>query len=281
MLQTLARRAALILFLVEGCDPTGSLLPPGAEPFTPPRVYEQWWQLTEQCSGLTGSFAAVSWYRVPGVADIPLGDGTLAGGEWDEGANRIVLAGNEELSGDLVRHEMLHALLRTPGHPRAAFISRCGGTVVCTQLCIRDAGPAPQPNPSAISVSATALEIGVEVTPSAPGSSINEGNFMMVVTARNPSSSPVIVQLPPSGDAGPPVSFSDDLVSPSRGQSYDMRAEVPEDTWFAPSEEKRFIFDFHLGTGDSRYEAPPGTYRFNGAYGGVWAPNPPTVVVSP
>lgn len=281
MLQTLARRAALILFLVEGCDPTGSLLPPRAEPFIPPRVYEQWWQLTEQCSGLTGDFAAVSWYRVPGVADIPLGDGTLAAGEWDERANRIVLAGDEELAGDLVRHEMLHALLRAPGHPRAAFISRCRGTVVCTQLCIKDAGPAPQPNPTAISVSPSALQIGVEVSPIAPGSSVNDGNFMMVITARNPLSSPVIVQLRASGDVSPPVGFSYDLVSGSRGWSYDMRAEVPEDTWFAPSEEKHFIFDFHIGSGDSRYEKPPGTYRFNGAYGDVWAPNPPTVVVSP
>jgi hypothetical protein len=244
-------------------------------------VYEQWWQLTEECSGITGSLSAVNWYRVPGVTDISLGDGTLVNGRWDEGGNRIVLAGNAEFAGDLVRHEMLHALLRTAGHPRAQFISRCGGTVVCTQQCIKDAGPAPQPNPLAVSVAATALEIGIEVTPSAPASSINDGNFMMVVTARNPLSSPVIVQLSPSGDAGPPVSFSYDLVSPSRGQSYDMRAEVPEDTWFAPSEEKRFIFDFHIGTGDSRYEAPPGTYQFNGAYGHVWAPNPPTVVVSP
>ena len=269
------------MVLLQGCDPVGSLLPPDAERFVPPAVYEQWWQLTEECSGLTGSFAAVSWYRVPGASDIPLGDGTLVGGKWNERTNQIVLAGNEELAGDVVRHEMLHALLRTPGHPRAEFISQCGGTVVCTQQCIKEAAPAPQPNPSAILAPPSALQIGVEVTPSAPGSGINDGNFMMVITARNPSSFPVIVQLPASGDAGPPVSFSYDLVGASRGQSYDMRAEVPEDTWFAPSEEKHFIFDFHIGTGDSRYEASPGTYQFNGAYGHVWAPNAPTVVVSP
>jgi hypothetical protein len=267
--------------LLEGCDPTGSLLPFGAERFVPPKVYEEWWQLTEQCSGLTGDFAAVSWYHVPGAVDIPPGDGSLVNGRWDEAENRIILGGESERAGDLVRHEMLHALLRASGHPRQQFIARCGGTVVCTQQCIRDAGPAPEPNPLAGNVSPSALEIGVEVSPSAPGSSINEGNFMMVVTARNPSSSPVIVQLPPAGDAGPPVSFSYDIKGSGRGNSYAMRAEVPEVTWFAPLEEKRFIFDFHIGPGDLRYDQQPGTYQFRGAYGGVWASNAPTVVVSP
>jgi hypothetical protein len=260
-LQNFARRAGLILFLLEGCDPTGSLLlPPGAERFVPPRVYEQWWHLTEECSGVTGSFAAVSWYRVPGTT-IPLAEGTLVNGRWDARANRIVLAGNDELAGDLVRHEMLHALIRAPGHPRAEFISRCGGVVVCTQQCISDAGPAPQPNPLAVSVAPTALQIGVEVAPRAPGSSINDGNFMMIVTARNPSSSPLIVQLPVSGDGGPPASFSYDLISSSRGQSYDMRAEVPEDSWFAPSEEKRFIFDFHWRRGVAEAALQVGLFR--------------------
>ena len=104
---------------------------------------------------------------------------------------------------------------------------------------------------------------------------------MMVITARNPTSTPMIVELTPAGDAGPPVSFSYNLVGNGRGSGYDMRAEVPEVTWFAPAEEKRFIFDFHIGAGPSRYEQQPGTYQFRGAYGGVWAANPPTVVVSP
>jgi hypothetical protein len=176
---------------------------------------------------------------------------------------------------------MLHALLRAGGHPRSAFIAHCGGVVVCTKDCITDAGPAPQADPAAKLVAPSALDIGVEVTPGAPSSSANGGNFMMVVTARNSSASPVIVQLPPSGDAGPSVSFSYDIIGSSFGASYDMRAEVPEVTRFAPLEAKRFIFDFHIGQGETRYYESPGTFQFKGAYGGVWAPNPPTVVVSP
>jgi hypothetical protein len=275
------RSLFLALPLLEACDLTGPALPAGAEHFVPPAVYQQWWQLTEECSGKSGNLADVGWYRVPGVDVIPLGDGTSVNARWDASGNRIILAGDTEFAGDLVRHEMLHALLRAGGHPRNAFIARCAGVVVCTEDCITEAGPAPQPDPAAKLVAPSALEIGVEVTPDAPSSSVNGGNLMMVVTARNPSASPVIVQLPASGDAGPSVSFSYDIIGNSRGASYDMRAEVPEVTRFAPFEGKRFIFDFHIGQGDIRYYQPPGTFQFKGAYGGVWAPNPPTVVVSP
>jgi hypothetical protein len=271
----------LALPLLEACDLTGPALPAGAERFVPPVFYQQWWQLTEECSGSSGSFAGISWYRVPGVDAIPLGDGTSVNARWDASENRIILAGDTEFAGDLVRHEMLHALLRAGGHPRNAFIARCGGVVVCIEECITEAGPAPQPDPAAQVVAPSALDIGVEVTPGAPSSSVNDGEFMMVVTARNSSASPVIVQLPPSGDAGPSVSFSFQIVGKSGSTSYDERAEVPEVTRFAPLEAKRFIFDFHIGQGETAYYQSPGTFQFKGAYGGVWAPNAPTVVVSP
>ena len=271
----------LALPLLEACDLTGPALPTGATEFVPPAVYQQWWQLTEECSGTSGSFSGLTWYRVPSVDVIPLADGTLVNARWDASENRIILAGDTEFAGDLVRHEMLHALLRTGGHPRNQFIAHCAGVVVCTEDCITEAGPAPQPDPAAKLVAPSALQIGVEVTPGAPSSSVNGGNFMMVVTARNASALPVIVQLPPSGDAGPSVSFSYDIVGSPISSSYDMRAEVPEVTRFAPLETKRFILDFHIGVDGSRYYKQPGNYQFNGAYGGVWAPNAPTVVVSP
>lgn len=275
------RRLFLALPLLTACDATGPLLPPGAKRFVAPAVYQQWWDLTEQCSGLSANLSDVIWYRVPGTADIPLGDGSSVNGRWDAVGNRIILAGDSQFAGDLVRHEMLHALLQSAGHPRSAFIGRCSGTVVCTKQCITDGGPAPRPDPSAQLVSPSALQIGVEVTPSAPGSAVNNGTFMMFVTAQNTAANPVIVQLAPSGDAGPSASFSYRIVGSSSITWYDMRAEVPEVTRFAAFEAKRFIFDFHIGAGDLRYNQSPGTFQFNGAYGGVWAQNPQTVIVSP
>jgi hypothetical protein len=274
------RRIALLALLGACTTLIDQPLPTGAEPFVPPAVYQQWWELTEACSGVSASMSAVSWYHVPGAETIPLEDGTAVNGRFDPVNNRIVLAGNAELEGDLVRHEMLHALIRSPGHPRAAFIGRCGGVVVCTKACITDAAPAPQPDPMARAVSPAAIQVALQVTPATPGAAVNGGNFMMTVTARNPSATPVIVQLQPSGDAGPSVSFSYRIRGKSRETWYDMRAEVPEDSWFAAGEVKQFIFDFHIGFGTTRYDLPPGNYTFGGAYGGVWVDSP-SLLVSP
>ena len=273
----------LLLFLpvLGACETMAPRLPPGAQRFTPPAVYQQWWQLTEECSGRSGRFADVRWYRVPGATDIPLGDGTMVNGLWQPNGNEIVLGGGTELEGDLVRHEMLHALLRSPGHDRAAFVGRCGGVVVCIGPCLTDGGPPPPPDPAAVIVAPTALEIGVEVVPNAPGASVNDGTFMMIITARNPAPTPVIVQLPPSGDAGPSVTYGYRLTDGSGEVDYALRLDAPEETRFAPLETKRLIFDFHVGSEQDRYTLAPGTYRFNGSYGNVWAPDPPTVTVSP
>ena len=278
------RRLMLALPLLAACEtPIGPRLPTNAEPFTPPAVYREWWALTEACSGLQGDFTRIAWFRVPGAESIPLADGTLVNGRWDRVSNRIVLAEESERFGDLVRHEMLHALLQGGGHPRDAFIGRCGGTVVCEALCIKDAGPPQPPDPAATMVAPSVLQIAVELVPAQPSVSVNDGRFRMVVTARNPMAGPVLVQLPPSGDPGPPASFSYDITDRplSSGYRYDKRADVPEVSRFAPFETKQFIFDLQIGAGQTRYDIPPGRYWFNGAYGGVWAPTPPTITLSP
>lgn len=270
--------------LLGACDSaTGPSLPPGAERFVPPAVYRQWWALTQACSRRSESVDVVSWYVVPGAETILLDDGSPVHGRWDSQGNRIVLAGGSWLYGDLVRHEMLHALLRTGDHPRAQFLGRCAGVVACVERCIADGGPPPPADPAAVPADPSALEIGVEATPEAPSSGQNGGHFVMVVTARNPSSqSLLIVQLPPSGDAGPSASFSYRIVGEGGGGwYYAVRADVPEVTRFVAGETKRFVFDLRIGAGESRYDLRPGTYRFEGAYGDVWAPNPPTVTIAP
>ena len=119
------------------------------------------------------------------------------------------------------------------------------------------------------------------MTPNAPRAAVNDGTFMMVVTARNPAPTPVIVQLPPSGDDGPSTTFGFRITHGGGETTRDERLDAPEETRFGAHETKRFIYDFHVGTDHDGNALPPGTYRFGGSYGDVPAPNPPTVTVSP
>src|SRR5687768_764740 len=113
------------------CDSPTAPLPAGAVAFTPTSVYSWWWQQTESCSGRTGALSTVQWFVVPGVSSIATPNGNIVSGYWDPDGRRIVLAGESQYFGDLVRHEMLHALLGKGSHPRAEFIQKCSGVVVC------------------------------------------------------------------------------------------------------------------------------------------------------
>lgn len=267
-----------LLSLASACDWPTAPLPPGAERFDPPAVYERWWELTKECSGLPGRLDAINWYQVPGVRTIQHGN-TQVAGWWSSSGNRIVLAGDARLWGDLVRHEMLHALVRRAGHPRSVFVGRCGGVVSCSENCLAEAPPSA--DPAATHVLPTQIDISVDVEPHTPSSAIMDGHFMMVIRARNPMARSIIVDLPPSGDAGPPGSFGYRLIHARGSDQFDMRADAVEVTRFGAGEEKRFIFDFRNREGDTRYDKPPGTYRFEGRFGDVWAPNPPVRTVQP
>src|SRR5262249_9630109 len=90
-------------------------LPAGAEAMTPLPQCGLWWRMSERCSQLSGDLAAVTWYVIPGV----LSFGTdQKQGEFFPSSHRILLAGRSTRDGQLVRHEMLHALLgKVAGHP--------------------------------------------------------------------------------------------------------------------------------------------------------------------
>lgn len=109
----------------------------------PPAVYAYWWQLTETCAGLTGSMSRVNWYELPDADSVEV-EGSYASGFWLPWSNTIVLAGNHDMEGPLVRHEMLHALIHG-GHERDYFIDRCAGVVSCSEFCAEDAGGPPYP----------------------------------------------------------------------------------------------------------------------------------------
>src|SRR5512140_245269 len=100
--------------------------PPTATQFVPPPVYDRWWAMTASCAGVTGSLSKVSWYVVPGVTEFQL-KGQTVSGYWTQGSNSIVVADSSRLDGSVIRHEMLHALIRGTGHPRSAFLEKCAG----------------------------------------------------------------------------------------------------------------------------------------------------------
>jgi hypothetical protein len=114
---------------LSGCAalaPNQVVLPVGAVPVAAPAIYREWYQRTEACSGRSGNLEAVQFYVVPGVETFETRDGPQVG-VWigEGGSHRIVIAGNYQGHEMVVRHELLHTLLRQTGHPEEYFVSRC------------------------------------------------------------------------------------------------------------------------------------------------------------
>lgn len=251
------------------CGEATAPLPSSARRFEPPAVYARWWRTVERCSGLTGDLAAVQWYMVPGAADRERGGVFTA--TYQPRGHRVLVADSFHLSGDMVRTVMLHALRRAVDRPRALFLGRCAGVVLCDERCVREAGPAPAPPPGAVRVAPRALEVAVRAEATDTGA-LDTGDFLeVIVTARNPATTPVIVDLAPSGDAGPPGSFGFIFEGSERFLWFDERVRDPSEAQFAPGEVKTRIFDFRVGPEDGRRALPPDTYRVGGRFNAVEA----------
>jgi hypothetical protein len=241
-------------------------LPAGSESFEPPPEYELWWSMTESCSEKQGALADVQWYIVPNTTVLPGTEGEFSG-EWFPQRNRVVLTSADQHDGELVRHEMLHALLQEAGHPRSQFLERCAGIVVCANRCMHDAGAAPTPPAGSPLVPASGLEIDIQLQPSPTRANEFDGHFELIVTARNPANHAVVVQLPSYGDGNLGVSFAYLVGSDSAHLSgtfslaYDLEA-----TFFQAGETKRQAFDLRMGAPfDGNYA--PGSYVAYGVFG--------------
>lgn len=92
----------------------------------PPQVYREWFTRTQQCSGLRGDFSRLEFFVVEGESfACPTG---RCSGRW-EPPGRIYVARRYVEHEMVVRHEMLHALIGTAGHPDPPFAGRgCGLT---------------------------------------------------------------------------------------------------------------------------------------------------------
>lgn len=123
-------KAALGISVVLSCDSLTEPIPQGAVALTPPPdSYRGWWQEVEACSGKSASFDAISWYHVPNVGTFSVNGDPNFVGYWQPYHHSITLAGFRIYDADLVRHEALHAILNTVGHPPEYFVTKCGSIV--------------------------------------------------------------------------------------------------------------------------------------------------------
>ena len=267
---------AALLVLAAGCRDALAPLPDGAEPFTPPPVYARWWQMVERCSGVRGSLDAVRFFAVPGVRVVRSPSGRDAEGYWSSGGNRIVLAGALTEVGPLVRHEMLHALVRGSGHPREYFLRRCTGEVVCAGACVTDAGPTPEAPAGTRVLTPQAMTLSVQIEPEPPTRAADGGFFTVALAVRNPTATPVQLRLAAS-PAG--VGLLQATVTRTlRRHDFVRVIEDAESLRLEPGEERRWYFDLRVGdawTADARQTAvlvTPGPIAVAMALGGRLAP---------
>lgn len=183
----------LVLFLPAfSCgQPTSLRFPEGALELQPLAPYRTWWHLVESCSGRAGNFEAVRYFVASDIDP----DDAETNGVWFSAGNRIVLTPEATRLGAVVRHEMLHALLRRPGHPREAFAERCAGLVTCGVNCKPPESTRGVPT-SAPNVPPASLDVSVSLDPAVPSESVDSGWVRVTVSARNVSDDPVWVSIP-------------------------------------------------------------------------------------
>jgi hypothetical protein len=183
-------------------DVTG--LPHGAQRFRPPAQFRAWWKLTELCSGLHGDFDTVRWYVLPN-SDVFSLEGQTVNGAWYGDGNRIVVGDSEGGDGSLIRHEMLHALLRSGAHPRSQFLANCGDIVVCIEQCVSESGGPLDTSSTAMLAGPQTFVASTLVVPNPMSFSADSG--WVTITATLTNSAPYPVRAAVQTYHGMPMSF--------------------------------------------------------------------------
>lgn len=212
-------------------------------------------------------------------------DGEDAAGYWSSNGNRIVLVDEIMDDGAGVRHEMLHALLRVGGHPRAQFLGRCASLVDCQGSCVTDAGPWHAPSTYTV-VPPNSLELSSQATLQPPEAD-GQRFLALEIAVRNPLGHAVLVSVPPfpgippgSVDAENPPGFNYDLHGPAGGIGSNMYIEDSSTVFFQPFETKQFLYEFRVASDLTAYHIPPGQYSVSGGYARRWAAYD-TIAVTP
>jgi hypothetical protein len=259
MKRTLARIApAAAAVTLLGCAYLTDPLPDRATRFDPPAAYTLWWNLTTACAGVNRPMSSVKFYTVPSESDL----GPNVTGKWYESGNRIVLVSRYRMEGALVRHEMLHSLVRVGGHERRHFLEKCGGQT----SCVSDAGPTSIPDERIVQPGR--LQLSLSVVPVPTRRSQNDGRFVIRVSARNPDPVTVVVSVPTSSLVDPPVSFS--LEIGGNRWRLDAFAWDNQSRVFAPGETKSFVFDIDAASLVPSGVEGPMTIPARPGFGGSW-----------
>lgn len=252
----------VVLVIVCGLVAWIAELPANAERFAPPAVYERWWAMTEACSGRSGDLGGVRWYRVPGSRFIYRGQ--PAAGYTSRYTNRIVLAEQGIERGAIVRHEMLHALLRRGGHPRSQFLGACASLLYCQGICIRDAGAWHLPRQDYVVLPPESLDVASRAE-LLPRESDGQRWLTLMVAVRNPRGHAVVVAAP--GDSVTPPTFGYDLRRLSGGGISGGEVAIDSSTLFFQSfETKEWLFEFLVTSDLNEYHISPGKYLIRGDY---------------
>jgi len=185
------------LALLAACDVAHLLTPrrpAGARRFTPPSIYAEWWALTEDCAARVAPFEEIAWYSVPGAKSLGTRTGRPIAGYWNAKENEIVPAEAWRFTGEVVRHEMLHAMLGVNDHPRASFLERCAGVVNCGSGCVADAGAPPAVDAMPV-VAPSAVTVRLSMLPAAARAHASGDQFTLVLRVHNPNDHGVRVAL--------------------------------------------------------------------------------------
>jgi hypothetical protein len=237
--------------------------------YQPPTIYQIWWDEVERCSGERGSMAALEFYSAEanGVWYV---NGRGANGQYQRELNRILIIADGVLDGQLVRHEMLHALTGGNGHTYKQFVRRCGDHVACSSTCRREAG-VPADLPAIWLPGPDTLELSLRVEPSSPVRTKFDGRAVIVVTVRNPQ--PFAVAVSSSVFESLTLWTTDGVIE----QRATRRFRDGRSRYFGPGETRRFLFDLVLGgttLSTTGFLPPPPTepitYQARAAFAGQW-----------
>lgn len=247
-----------------GCDLliTGPEFPPDARPFTPPPHFAWWWHLVEQCAGRSGSFTSIQWYLHPGV--IRVGGGNYAGYWWGDG-NRIVLESGIEYYGGIVRHEMLHALLREGGHDREYFGSRCAEFVACNDCFASEAGVPTAEVAAAIEFPSESLSVTIDERRPDAFFGLDAGFVGLAVRVRNERTTPIWATLRRSDTFG--------YVVHANGESGTYEWTPEPRVFFRAGQERRWHFDHRF--------CKPDVYPVSGFYNYAFSEPVPITIAEP